>query len=129
MAPQARFIPSGQQVAPQQPTSGRIICDRCKRPIARGEKTVEIYIGMADESPQTGQPCVGPAPTGGSLTQAHWKCFVHHVIEDLVDEDDEDVLEPFYEWINEQAWELYEAEKEHLETVERLGERLDDPNS
>jgi hypothetical protein len=133
-----------QHVAPyhhvQQPAQQPVVeqwvelyCDCCEGRIEAEEETVEVYIGKAGRSQQTGYLITVHNPKFAArysqvpeTTVVHIECLIDHVIGNICTEQADDLLA---EQVMEMANELFEEWKQSYLLEGRFEQRMSDPDS
>lgn len=124
------------QLPAQQPVSEQwveLYCDCCEGRIDAGEEVIEVFIGIAARSQQTGylvtshNPKYVPKPhLVPETTVVHADCLIDHVLGNVCTEQADDLLA---EQVMEMANELFEEWKQSFLQEERFEQRMSDPDA
>lgn len=124
------------QLPAQQPVAEQwveLYCDCCEGRIDAGEETVEVFIGIAARSPQTGylvtshNPKYVPMPhLVPETTVVHVECLIDHVLGNICTEQADDIMA---EQVMEMANELFEEWKQDYLQEGRFEQRMSDPDA
>lgn len=110
-----------------------LTCDLCEGRIDSGEEVVELFLGVAGRSPQTGYLTTVPNPRYvphpgqvAETTTVHRECHIEHAMTNVNPEQADDLLA---EQVMELANELFEEWKQNYLLEERFEERISDPDA